>query len=360
MAVSRPDGLPLHKGEFDYAQTVTPTFTGDTGRVHVALATFNHKDPDFVFDPLSTYWRLPSGIDFHMLGTVVIAGPTRDTIEVLVPDCIVPPEGPDIKIDLRHVVTLRLGPAVDMGHNLSPLDLALALCPNSLAPTLGLHRWAYWEEVNPLLQEWTKVNNTKCPECDRLICVNMSRHLRLMHTAHMCYWRCPIPDCPLWFRSELNGKDHIERTHRFREWRGHSFYECLCEFGLEWFRSRTFFDQQKSATQAIWMDLALARQSGQELRNTYTITGSPDFAPLRRFFRSAVIQLQLLYNELPVASFQPPLSPTRYYLTMRAAVGSCNTSSSEDSLLLLSPAVRQLTSANRSLCFLESGTPGAS
>ena len=103
-----------------------------------------------------------------------------------------------------------------MGHDLPPPDLKLALCPNSLAPTLGLQRQAYWDEVNPLLQQWRNVNNARCPECDRLIRVNMSIHVRLMHTIHVCFWRCPIPDCPLWFTSELNAKDHIERTHRFR------------------------------------------------------------------------------------------------------------------------------------------------
>ena len=134
----------------------------------------------------------------------------------------------------------------------------------------------------------------------------MSRHVQQMHTDYMCFWRCPIPDCPLWFWSELNGKDHIERFHRFQEGQGHSFYECLRGFGLEWFRSRKFFDQRKSATQSIWMDLALARQTGKELRNTSTITGSPDFAPLRRFLRAVVEQLQLLFGELPVSSFQSP------------------------------------------------------
>ena len=238
-----------------------------------------------------------------MLWTIVIAGPTPETIEVMVPDCLILPEGPDLKIDLQHVITLRLGSAVDMGHELPPSDLALALCPDSLAPTLGLHRGAYWEEVNPLLQKWTKVNDTKCPECGRHICVNMSRHVQQMHTDYMCFWRCPIPDCPLW--SELNGKDHTERIHRFQEGRGHAD-ECLRGFGLEWFGSRKFFDQRKSATQSIWMDLALARQSGQELRNMSTITGSPDFAPLRHFFWAVVKQLQLLFGELPVSSFQSP------------------------------------------------------
>ena len=47
------------------------------------------------------------------------------------------------------------------------------------------------------------------------------------------------------------------------------------------------------------MNLALARRSGQELSNSYTITGCPDFAPLRRFFRAVVNQLQLLYDDMP-------------------------------------------------------------
>ena len=173
------------------------------------------------------------------------------------PDCTVPPVGNDVQIDLRHVVELRMGPAFDMGHELPPPDLALSLCPNSLESTLGLQRRAYWDEVNPLLTKWCSVNITKCPECSRVIKVNMSRHLRLMHTTHVCYWRCPVPDCLLWFTLELNRKDHIEHTHRFREWCGHSFYECLRKFGLEWFGSRAFFEERKLTGQSLWMDLAL-------------------------------------------------------------------------------------------------------
>ena len=127
----------------------------------------------------------------------------------------------------------------------------------------------------------------------------MSRHLHLVHTQFVCYWRCPVPVCPSWFTSELNGKDHIEHTHRFLEGRGHSFYECLRKFGLEWFGSRSLFDQRKGTGQSLWMDLALARCSGQELRNSYTITGSPGFAPLRKFFRVAIHQLHLLYTGVP-------------------------------------------------------------
>ena len=116
----------------------------------------------------------------------------------------------------------------------------------------------------------------------------MARHFRLCHTTYVCFWRCPVSTCPLWFTSELNGKDHIERIHRFREGRGCSFYECLRTYGLEWHGTRAFFDQRKEATQSIWMDLALARRSSQEVHNTYYITQSPEFGPLRRFFTAAV------------------------------------------------------------------------
>ena len=228
MAMSRPDGLPLHRDTFDYALCDTPTFTGDTGRVHVALAEFDHVDQDLASDPISTNQRLQTNIP--VLGTVVVAGPTRESIHVLVPDCTIPPVGNDVRVDLRYVVELQMGSAFDMGQELPPPDLALALTPNSLEPTLGIQRRACWEEVNPLLATWCSINDVKCPECGRVIRVNMLRHLRLMHTTHVCYWRCPVPACPLWFTSELNGKDHIEH-HHFNEGRGYSFYECLQEFG---------------------------------------------------------------------------------------------------------------------------------
>ena len=91
----------------------------------------------------------------------------------------------------------------------------------------------------------------------------------------------------------------IESTHGFREGRMVSFYNCLRQFGLEWFASPTFFDHKKTTGQLLWIDLALAQLSGQELRNSYTITGSPEFAPLRKFFRGATHQLDCLYTGKP-------------------------------------------------------------
>ena len=102
-----------------------------------------------------------------------------------------------------------------------------ALCPSSLADTLGLQRRQYWEELNPILKKWKSVNNSHCPECDRPIKVNMARHLRLVHTTYVCFWRCPVMSCSLWFTSELNAEDHIEGIHKFQESHGTSFYECL-------------------------------------------------------------------------------------------------------------------------------------
>ena len=169
-------------------------------------------------------------------------------------------------------VTLSMGPAVDMSDSMPSPNLDRALCPNSLAPTLGLQRWEYWDEVNPLLSRWKNVNDTRCPECARMIRVNMSRHLRLVHSEYVCFWRCPVPSCSLWFTSELNAKDHIENIHQFCEGCGTSFYECLRTYGLEWFGSRSFFDGRRSANQSLWMDWRLhvvpARSAGTTISSS--------------------------------------------------------------------------------------------
>ena len=128
---------------------------------------------------------------------------------------------------------------------------------------------------------------------------NMSRHIRLEHATCQCYWRCPVASCPGWFASEFEGKEHMEETHLLREGRGYSYYECLRLFGLEWFGRRSFFDQRGSSGQALWMDIALARKSGQELRNEYIITYSPALDDFRLFFRTAVRELVCAYLDCP-------------------------------------------------------------
>ena len=171
--MSRPDCLPLDANTFDYFQYQTPTLMRDAGFEHVALAAFSHRDPDFTLNPLSTNRQFHQPYtELAVVGTVVVAGTTADSIWVLIPDCMVPPVGSDAVIDLRHVVELSMGAPFDMGKELPHLDLAVALCPNSLDPTLGLGRRDYWEYINPLLDEWRSVNNSKCPECHRVIKVN--------------------------------------------------------------------------------------------------------------------------------------------------------------------------------------------
>ena len=319
--------------------------------------------------------------DMAVLGTLVFAGPTRETISVMVPACIVPPASGMVRVDLRHHASLSLGPALDMASWVPEPNMERVLCPASLADTLGLQEREYWDELNPILKKWKSVNNSKCPECNRLIKVNMGRHLRLMHSTYVCFWRCPVLSCYLWFTSELNAKDHIEGIHKFQEGHGTSFYECLRQFGIEWFGSRAFFDQRKDTTQAIWMDMALARRSGQELRNSYIVTKSTEHAPLRRFFKAAVDGLQLVFDRSLVTSVQPKSLLTQ----MREA--ECDDGSSDDSLMLLSPPrvipeaslpvessmeletrdaispvvrPRRITPANRPLQHLEAGRLGAS
>ena len=189
--------------------------------------------------------------------------------------------------------------------------------------------------------------------------------------------------CSLWFTAELNAKDHIEGIHKFKEGEGMSFYECLRRHGIEWFGSRKFFDQRKETNQAIWMDMALARRSGQELRNSYIITNSPEYAPLRRFFKAAVDGLQLVFDRSLVTSVQPK----SLLRQMRDAVADYDDNSSDGSLMLLSPPhdipqvtfpaessmdqetrddvspvviPRRVTPANRPLQHLEAGRLGAS
>ena len=153
---------------------------------------------------------------------------------------------------------------------------------------------------------------------------------------------------------------------------------------MEWFGSRAFFEGRRQASQSIWMDLALARRSGQELRNSYVITKSPEHAPLRRFFKATVDQLQILLDASVVTSVQPK----SLIAQMREAVADCDDGSSDGSLMLLSPPhnipeteqpagsdqmeietqdvespvvmSRRVTPANRPLQHLEAGHLGAS
>ena len=174
-----------------------------------------------------------------MFGTMVVAGPTPDVIYVLIPDSTTSTVDDVSPADLQHVVGLSLGSAENLNSTLPQDELHLALCDNSLRPTLTVGRQDYWTEITPILRKWQSVNDAACPYCNRLIRVNMSRQLQDSHTENQCYWRCPVTTCPMWFKSELNVKDHLEWIHKFREGQGYSFYECLGKFGLEWFGRRS-------------------------------------------------------------------------------------------------------------------------
>ena len=240
-----------------------PSYHDDRDNTYCAVPVFQHADPDLAWDPLSTNRRLLDTADLDMFGTLVV--PAVDA------------ESP---VDLQHVAGLSLGSATNLSSTLPPEGLDFALCDKSLRPTLGLGRQDYWAEVTPILRQWKSVNDASCPSCNRVIRVNMARHLRASHTQCQCFWCCPVTTCPMWFSSELNGKDHLERIHSFKEGLGYSFYDCLRQFGMEWFGRRTFFEQREVTGQALWMDLALARRSGQELHNNYIITNSPALAQI--------------------------------------------------------------------------------
>ena len=285
-------------------------FRDTDGQTYCTIRPFNHADPDLACDPFSTNRRLFDSGEIELFGTMVVAGPTTDVIYVLVPDHTTCTADDIEPADLQHVIGIHLGSPENLGADLPREDLHLSLCESSLRPTLIADRRVYWAEITPLLQRWQSVNNTPCPHCHRLIRVNMSRHLRANHTDNQCFWRCPVSTCHMWFVSELNGKDHLERIHGFREGQGCSFYECLRRFGMEWFGQRSYFDQRDQSSQAMWMDMALARQSGQELVNHYVITNSPASAIIRRFFHASIRHLTATYQRIAAEQALQDIRPS--------------------------------------------------
>ena len=145
-----------------------PTFKDDRGYTYCALAVFRRDDPDLARDPLSTNRRIQEMADIEMFGTMIVAGPTSDQIFVLIPDSVGPTVYADSPGDLQHVVHLNLGSTENLSSTLPPEGLHLALCDESLRPTLGLGRQDYWSEVTPILRKWQSVNDASCPHCRRL------------------------------------------------------------------------------------------------------------------------------------------------------------------------------------------------
>ena len=141
MAMSQQYPPPVNK--------YTGSYTEDADGDGVRMNAFDHEDVDISFDPLSANRRFSGIADLAVLGTLVFAGPTRESIDVMVPDWIVPPAGGSVRVDLRHHVSLSLGQALDMAHWVPEPNMEKALCPSSLADMLGLQRRHYWEKLTP-------------------------------------------------------------------------------------------------------------------------------------------------------------------------------------------------------------------
>ena len=83
----------------------TGSYTEDADGDGVRMNAFGHDDDDVSFNPLSANRRFAGTADLAVLGTLVFAGPTRESIDVMVPDCIVPPASGAVRVDLRHQVS---------------------------------------------------------------------------------------------------------------------------------------------------------------------------------------------------------------------------------------------------------------
>ena len=102
MAMSRQTAPPVNQ--------YTGSYTEDAGGDGLRMNAYNHDDVHVAFDPLSANRSFPSTNDLAVLGTLIFAGPTRESIDVMVPDCLLPPVGGTVWVDLRHHVSLSLGP----------------------------------------------------------------------------------------------------------------------------------------------------------------------------------------------------------------------------------------------------------
>ena len=150
-------------------------FRDADGQTHCTIRSYRDGDPDIARDPLSTNRRLFDSGEIELFGSMVVAGPTTDVIYILVPDSTTCTADEICPADVQHVIGLRLGPAENLGSTLPREDLHLSLCENSLRPTLIADLRVYCAEITPLLQ--------------RMIRVNMPRHLRASHTDNQCFTR---------------------------------------------------------------------------------------------------------------------------------------------------------------------------
>ena len=87
MARVRADGFPRNAFPFDYSINETPPLVGYTGLEHMAVRAFRHHDEYIAFDPLTTNRRFQPSTQLAGLGTLVISRMSKDSIQVLIPDC---------------------------------------------------------------------------------------------------------------------------------------------------------------------------------------------------------------------------------------------------------------------------------
>ena len=134
----------------------TGSYTEDADGDGIRMNAFGHDDADVSFDPLSANRRFAGTADLAVLGTLVFAGPTRESIDVMVPDCIVPPASGAVRVDLRHHVSLSLGPALDMANWVPEPNMEKALCPGVSCRHLGTPAMRLLGRIEPHLEEVEK------------------------------------------------------------------------------------------------------------------------------------------------------------------------------------------------------------
>ena len=321
MATSRPDGLPLHGDAFDYALCDMPTFTGDMGRRTCGLGCVQSLGSGLCVWPRF----LRTGVYSQHWGQWMVAGPTREYIQVLVPDCHFPPVGNDVQIDLRHVVELRMGPAFRHESRATPTGphpLLVSECRWSRPWVSNVAHTG--RKSTQLLTKWCSVNNDKCPECNQIIKINMS-----LSPATDRHYTCVL--------LEVSSPGLPPLVYVWTEREG-SYRAYPSVPGGAW-------ALVLRVPQGVWV--GVVREPGflcgEEGDRTIPVDGpgsgktlwpgvekylhhhrKPGLrSQLRRFFKAAVDQLQLLYDEMPLPNFSVTAGP--YAISDRIHAGMRST-----------------------------------
>ena len=157
---------------------------------------------------------------------------------------------PDSILDVMGLQALRPSAAVCKVMTIPDSNCIRIITPDDHVPTgfheillydMGLEEWPKvpLSDIGSLRLDWPKelfnfvgryqleleqmgkecrarfegISSGACPICEKLIQVNLSKHVALYHLDLAQLWRCPVGWCPVWKGTSQDCIDHMRRAH---------------------------------------------------------------------------------------------------------------------------------------------------